>query len=341
MIRSITYPFLQILFISISCLFLFSGCGREADDESDKLVVYTYDAFPEALEESLKTIFSADTEFSLERFQDTGALFNQVMLEKKSPRADIVIGLDNTYLARTYKENLFESYKPEGIDLIDATLVIDSAFRLIAFDYGSVALNYDSRLLLEPPETWEELLSPELKGKIILMNPATSSPGRIFLLFTVAEFGEEGYLSFWERLKPNILTVVAGWYEGYGLYTQGEAPIVLSYATSPAYHLHFEKEDRYKNLLIGGKAFMQIEVAGIVKNAPHRENAETAMDHLLSVEFQNLIPLNQFMYPVHPDAVLPEAFITAGQPREVLFLDEETIAGKLDGWLESWEKVMQ
>jgi len=173
------------------------------------------------------------------------------------------------------------------------------------------------------------------------MNPATSSPGRNFLLFTIAVFGEEGYLEFWRKLKPNILTVAPGWSEGYGLYTQGEAPIVLSYDTSPAYHRQFENETRYENLILDDSAYAQVEVAGIVRGAPNLANARRLMDFLVSPELQSLIPLNQVMYPIHPGVELPEAFKAVKRAGHLVSLDEQKVAERLDTWLEQWEAVMR
>ncbi len=331
------------MFIVSTSVFLFGagGAGEGApSDSGSRLVVYTYDAFPGALEESIQAGLEG-VEVVFERFMDTGGLFTQMLLEKDDARADVVIGLDTTYLPRVFKEDLLQPYEPKGLKLVRDDLLVDPEYRAVAFDYGGIALNYDSQALPEPPRSWDELLEEKYKNKIILINPATSSPGKNFLLFTIAEFGVDGYLDFWRSLKPNILTVASGWSEAYGLYTQGEAPIVLSYATSPAYHKHYESVTRYRNLLFEGKAYAQIEVAGILKNAPNPAAARKLIDHIMSVEFQDLIPLNQFMYPVHADATLPEAFVWAEPASEMVRLDAEAVAAGFDGWLERWEAVMR
>ena len=320
-----------------------AAAGRDESVQPRILVVYTYDAFPEALETSIQDLFSGSDplEIKLERFQDTGELYSRILLEKDKPKADVVIGLDNTYVAEAISLDIFQEYKPKGVELIAPELLIDDGYRLIPFDYGNVTLNYDSERLPNPPQSWEELLTPEFRNRIIMLNPATSSPGRNFLLFTIAEFGEDGYLEFWKKLEPNILTVTAGWTEGYGLYAQGEAPIVLSYDTSPAYHLHYEGEDRYKNLLFDGKAYAQIEVAGILRETQNRAAARQLMDHLLSKQFQELIPLNQIMYPVRPDVILPEAFNRAEGATVVVNMDERHVAENFERWLSEWEAAMR
>ncbi len=327
---------LIVLVVSI----LSAAGGKEPAD--NRLVIYTYDSFPAGLEEHIRSTLEAEGVTSeMLRFEDSGGVMAQILLEKDNPQADVVIGLDNTYLARAIEEDLFQTYKPVGLALAHERLLVDPEYRLIPFDYGSITFNYDSELLPNPPESWEELLDPAYRDKIIVMNPTTASPGRNFLLFTIAEFGEDGYLDFWEELKPNILTVTAGWSEGYGLYTQGEAPIVLSYDTSPAYHLHFEDTDRYKNLIFNGRAYAQVEVAGMLKGAENPDAAKRCMDVIVSKEFQDLVPLNNIMYPVHPEAELPKAFIEAESATEIVNMDERKVAEKLDEWLAAWEELMR
>lgn len=325
-----------------------SGSGAEQTggapaEPSDELTVYTYDVFPQALTDVVDSHFQEEygVEVTWERFADTGQLFNQVYLQRNDPGADVVIGLDNTYLGRIYESELFEPYEPANMELREDFLLVDDEYRVVPFDYGFITLNYDSRSLSDPPETWEELTSEEYRDSIVLMNPATASPGRNFLLLSIAEFGPEEFTEYWERLEPNILTVTSTWSEGYGLYTQGEAPIVLSYSTSPAYHIAYEDVTRYKALYLDGSAYAQIEVAGITNGAENRINAERFIDFMLSPAFQSEIALNQIMYPVHPDVELPESFRELPQPENTVSLDEERVQENLQTWLDEWERVMR
>jgi thiamine transport system substrate-binding protein len=323
----------------------FAGGGREenaAGQDARALTVYTYDAFPEAIEEAIVSHFSArGVTVSLQRFEDTGGLYNQLFLERENPKADVAIGLDNTYLGPVTEHRLLAPYRPENIAAVDESLIVDPEFRAIPFDFGRIGFNYDSVRLPDPPETWEELLSPEYAGKIVIPSPVTSSPGRNFLLFTIAKFGEDRYLEFWRRLRPNILTVTSGWSDAYGLYTQGEAPIVLSYDTSPAYHIEFENERRYKNLVLDGEAYAQIEVAGIVAGTRKPELARELIEYLLSPEVQSLVPLHQVMHPVRTDLELPASFREIETGQKVRLLDYRTVAENIDRWIEDWERVMR
>lgn len=320
-----------------------SDSDSEKGAATDRLVVYTYDAFPKGLEDLLVSHFDEtyDVTVSLERFQDTGGLYNEVFLTQEEEGADLVIGLDNTYIGKALAEELFQPYRPDAIEAIDPELIVDDSFSLIPFDYGNVLLNYDSEAISDPPSTWEELTDPRFEESIVLMNPATSSPGRNFLLLTIEQFGEDGYLEYWKRLAPNILTITAGWSEGYGLYTQGEAPIVLSYETSPAYHIAFEDTHRYKNLILDGVGYAQIEVMGIVDGAENVINARRGVDFILSEEFQSEIAMNQFMYPARREIELPDAFTAVERPERTVFIATDRVDRQFDKWLSDWEAVMR
>ncbi len=335
----------RLLLVGAIALSGLAACGNDASEseETDALLIYSYDAFPKSLEDAIIGHFEENFEVTpeLRRFQDTGELYNQVYLEREDPTADVVIGLDNTYVGRALDADLFQAYEPEGADALRTDLVLDQSFRLTPFDWGHIVLNYDSEALPNPPLTWEELLDPRLRESIILMNPATSSPGRNFLLLTIEQFGEDGYLDFWQRLEPNILTITAGWSEGYGLYTQGEAPIVLSYESSPAYHIEYEDTDRYRNLILGDVGYAQIELAGVTDGAVNLTNARRLMDYLLSPEFQESIPLNQFMYPVIPHTDLPEAFKGLETAEKTVTIPVDRVDSHFESWLEDWEAVMR
>lgn len=177
--------------IKISVVFLlflvaFAGCGEKKRD----LTVYTYSSFPVALIEKVKEHFKEEEQVTVEfrSFSDTGPLYNQLVQEKKKPVADLVIGLDNNYFTRIVREDLLRPYRPKVADRIREDLIFDPKFRLTPFDYGHVLFNYDSEKLGRVPTTHQELTDPYYRGKIILQNPLTSSPGQVFLLTTVALF---------------------------------------------------------------------------------------------------------------------------------------------------------
>ncbi len=320
-----------------------AGCrGRRAPEGAGPLVVYTYSSFGQELVDLLQGDLARRLGRPVEvrTFPDTGPLFNQLVREKGAPKADVVIGLDSCDLPKAIKYDLLQPYRAKNLRNVDERFVFDRRYRLLPYDYGYVLFNYDSERLQEVPRSHRDLALPRYKGQIVIENPRTSSPGRIFLLTTIALYGEQGYLDYWRRIKPNLLTITPGWDEAYGMYTNGEVPIVLSYGTSPAYHLEHDHTERYKALVLDGAAYAQIEGIGIVKGTKKPEAARALIEYVLDIDFQGLIGTSQYMYPVNKQATVPDSFRLAAQVDRLLHLDEVKVAAKLDRWLADWEKVM-
>ena len=158
------------------------------------------------------------------------------------------------------------------------------------------------------------------------MDPRMSTPGLGFAAWTVAFFGNE-YESYWRKLKSAILTMSPGWSSGYGLFTKGEAPLVISYVTSPAYHVYADNSTRYKALVFDEGHVQQVEGAGITKGAANSKGAKAFLDYLISDEAQSELPIGQWMYPVNKNVVLPDCYaITLDDELKTLSYDGAVVA---------------
>jgi thiamine transport system substrate-binding protein len=311
--------------------------------EPAELVIYAYDSFISwGLAEATMHTFEAanNCKITLVGSGDAGQVLNRAILEKDQPQADILVGIDNNYLAKALKHDVLESYTSKNLTLVPPELIFDPTLHLTPFEYGFIAFVYDSEKIKEPPTSLRDLTDSQWKGKIILEDPRTSSPGVAFLLWTIAAFGEDGYLSYWEQLKPSILTITQGWDTAYGMFTTGEAPIVLSYATSPAYHVETEQTTRYLAAPMAEGFYRQIEGMGIVKGAKQRALAEKFIDFMLTEEFQQEIPLTQWVFPVNPNVHLPKSFEYAAKTDTFLTIAPEAIEQNYEKWLKAWTELM-
>lgn len=288
---------------------------------------------------------------------DAGEALNKSILAKGAPLGDVFFGVDNTFLSRALAEGIFEPYAPKGLDQIPAELKLDPENRLIPIDYGYVNLNYDKAALakagLQPPADLRDLTKPEWKGKLVVENPAKSSPGLAFLLATIDHFGESGdytWQQFWADLKANEVKVADGWSDAYyndfaGGGANGAYPLVVSYATSPAAAVIFSdprlSEAPTGNILAPGSVFRQIEFAGILQGAQNPELARAWMDYMLGERFQGDIGGQMLVYPALPKAQVPPEFAAFAQvPEQYAKLTPEQIASGRDAWLEQWADVM-
>ncbi len=344
--RAFVYALLSIAFLVTSC--------APKSSAPQTLTVITHDSF--AVSESVVKSFedANNAKVSFLQSGDAGAVLNQSILTKDAPLADVLFGVDNTFLSRALDADIFDAYDSPALKDIPAQFQLDPSRRALPVDYGDVCVNYDKKYFaanqLPVPQSFEDLAKPEYKGLLVVENPATSSPGLAFLLATRAHFGDE-YLDYWKSLKENGVVVVDGWETAY--YTNfsassgnGAQPMVVSYASSPAAEVFFASEPLTESptasILAAGMCFRQMEFAGILKNSPNRALAEKFVDFMLSKKFQEDMPLNMFVYPVNPSAQLPEVFAqhaqSADQPAALTYAD---IASHRDAWIEAWSEAMK
>ena len=116
--------------------------------------------------------------------------------------------------------------------------------------------------------------------------------------------------------------------------------MVLSYTTSPPYHVEYEGTDRYRAALFREGHYAQVEGIGILRGSRNPEGARKFVDYILGKSFQEVIPLTNWMYPVRGDASLPASFSYAPVPETSLLLDSQDIQEYGRIWVDRWVEVM-
>ena len=304
----------------------------------DTLTVYTYDSFvaewgpgPKVKEAFEKT---CDCTVEWVAPGDAVAMLNRLKLEGKNTKADVVLGLDTNLTTEAVKTGLFAKH---GMDVAQAktpTPWTDDYF--MPFDYGYFAVVYDSQTLKDPPTSLDELVNGDPTQKIILQDPRSSTPGLGFLLWMKQVYGDKA-AEAWKKLSPRILTVAPGWSEAYALFTKGEAPMVLSYTTSPAYHVIAEGTERYKAASFAEGHYMQVEVGGIVEGSQHKDLAQKFLSFMMQPGFQDQIPTNNWMFPAGTtSAPLPPAFDQLVKPSKTLLYSPDEVHQNRRAWIDEW-----
>jgi thiamine transport system substrate-binding protein len=323
----------------------------KSDGETIRLV--THDSF--AVSQDVLDAFTARTRIKVEVLQggDAGTVVNQAILTKDNPIGDVLFGVDNTFLTRALQAGIFARYQSPALETVPASLRLDPKSRVTPVDYGDVCINYDKEWFashkVEVPKTLQDLTKPAYKGKLVVEDPSTSSPGLAFLLATVAEFGEDGWQDYWQRLRDNGVTVVDGWEQAYNeefsgaAAGEGDHPLVVSYASSPPAEVIYAdpRPKRAPTASLLSSCFRQIEFAGILDGTAHRRAAEQVVDFLLSRPFQEDMPLQMFVYPVLEGAQLPPAFVKYAQVApDPLSLPPAEIAANRDRWIDQWTDIV-
>ncbi|MBS3940475.1 MAG: thiamine ABC transporter substrate-binding protein [Actinobacteria bacterium] len=319
--------------------------------EQTTITLVTHDSFD--VGEDVLAAFTESTGISVDLAPagDAGATVNQAILTKDDPLGDVLFGVDNTFLSRALDEDIFLPYESPGLAEVDPQFVLDDQYRVTPIDFGDVCLNYDVAWFEETglalPEALEDLTAEEYAGLLTVMNPATSSPGLAFLLATVEEFGEDGYLDFWTALRDNDVLVTDGWSEAYydefSATGTGDRPLVVSYASSPPAEVFYAdpQPEQAPTGVIEASCFRQVEFAGILAGTEHEEAAQQLVDFLLSLEFQENLPLTMFVFPVRTDAELPEVFEThAVVPDDAYQLEPDAIGEGRDEWIDGWTRTV-
>lgn len=326
------------------------------------VTLQTHDSF--ALSEGMLDRFTQQTGVAVEVLMggDAGTVVNQAILAGDRPLADVLYGVDTTFLSRALDAGIFEAYQPAALADVPADLQADTQGVVTPIDYGDVCVNLDLSAFAREdqpplPQTLLDLTKPEYKGMLVVEDPGTSSPGLAFLLATIAAFGEGDTLNpaygiswqeFWTALRANEVEVASDWSDAYygrfsGGANEGDNPMVVSYASSPVAEVIYadpRPETAPTGVLEDG-CFRQVEFAGVLKGTDAPAEARALVDFLLSPEVQADIPLNMFVSPALATAQVPadyEAFTaTPGSP---LSLDPAAIQANREAWIEAWTQLV-
>ncbi|MCZ4548692.1 thiamine ABC transporter substrate-binding protein [Gordonia rubripertincta] len=320
-----------------------SACGDSGSD--DEVVLLTHDSF--ALPDELLSSFEDQTGLTLKvvKESDAGQLSSSIALTAGSPRGDVVYGIDNTFASRVLDADALEPYTSPDNGLGSNEHALPEPNRLTAVDRGDVCVNVDSDWFAQrgqqPPQNFADLADPRYKGLTVVLDPATSSPGMAFLLATIAAYPSStagGWQGYWQRLRDNEVAVAPGWSEAYNQeFTAGEGkgskPVVVSYASSPAYL------PTTKALL--NTCFEQTEYAGVLRGAENVEGGQKVVDFLLSEPVQAALPESMYVYPVRTGTPLPAEWAQyAPEPEFVASMPAGVIAENREAWQQEWRTVM-
>ncbi|MFZ9016176.1 MAG: thiamine ABC transporter substrate-binding protein [Ilumatobacteraceae bacterium] len=333
-----------------------SACS-DGSTESVSVTLVTYDSFPAPDPENpvhrALAEFTDATGIEVEVLVagDTGTMLARAELTAGNPEGDVIWGIDNTFLSRAVEAGIFEPYAAAGReDLRDELLRLVPGDEATPVDFGDVCVNFDrsalDRLGLDPPTSFDDLADPAYASMLVVQDPASSSPGLAFLLATGAEFGDDGWQAYWERLVANDVEVVDSWttayYESFSL-AGGDRPLVVSYGSSPPFEVLFavEPTDTAPTGVVEATCFRQVEFAGVLAGTDAPDAARRLVDFLVSPRFQSEVALNLFVFPANRTVTLDPVFVEyAAIPPEPLGLDPAIIDAGRAGWIDQWTGIV-
>jgi thiamine transport system substrate-binding protein len=301
------------------------------------LTVYAPDYFVSewgpgpSIEDAFEKTCGCDLKFS------AGDLVPRLILEGSSTEADIVIGLNTDVTKKARETGFFSPHEQSNESLFLPIKWIDNTF--LPFNWSYVSFVYDETKISQPPKSFEDLANMK-DAKIVIQDPRSSISGLALVLWIKEVYGDKAE-EYWSKLAPNILTVTKGWSEAYGLFTSGEAEIVLSFNTSPAYHISAEGDQTKKAAIFDEGHYAYFELVGKLRNSDQPELAEKFMKFVLSNEFQTLIPFTNWSYPAAQDrSNWPEVFVQLPYPKRAYFLNEAKADKMRKKAIEEWRTAL-
>jgi len=322
------------MFLKAQLVFLMAAFPALADKPI--LTIYTYDSFISewgpgpAIEKNFEASCACDVNFI--GLDSSLGILGRLQLEGSSSKADIALGLDTNVMAVAQNTGLFAEHGlKSGANMLPLPIE-ENVF--LPFDWGYFAFVYDTSKMATPPASLDALISAKEDIKIAIQDPRTSTPGLGLLLWMKSVYGDDAAAK-WQQLQPKILTVTKGWWDAYSLFLEGEADMVLSYTTSPAYHIIAENKNNYAAADFAEGHYVQIELAAMLKSAPQPELARQFLSFMHQQGFQSVIPTTNWMYPV-TKTKLPEGFDGLVQPAKSFLFSPDEVAKNQKNWISEW-----
>jgi thiamine transport system substrate-binding protein len=343
---------LVALAVAVALASASAACSDSGGDDAVRVVAH--ESF--ALSEGVLDAFTAETGIEVEVLLggDAGSVVNQAVITRDNPQGDVLFGIDTAFLTRGLDADLFEPYESPALDGVPAELQVDDEHRVTPIDVGDVCLNYD-RSFFEAdgapplPRSLADLTDPAYRDLLVVEDAAASSPGLVFLAGTVAEFGDDGWEQYWSDLRANGVTVADDWTDAYygrfsgGATSEGDKPLVVSYASSPPAEVVFSDPpvDEPPTGVIEGTCVRQVEYAGVLAGADHPDAARAFIDYLLSDAVQADVPLSMFVFPAVEGTPLPEVFERfAARPADPVVIDPYAFGETRDERIERWSELV-
>ncbi|PWU56474.1 hypothetical protein DLJ47_06040 [Micromonospora sp. S4605] len=293
-----------------------SACGADGDSGEPGKAVTWYTPMPEDAARRLAEAYEKESGVDVKVLrQSAGELLSRIKAESGDPAAD-VLGLASGDAGPLAKERLIKSFKSTAAAGLDGRFVDPDGYwhanEMILIMLGVNAERWEKeaggRAL---PQTWDDLLIPELKGKLVMPNPTLSGTGYTFVATQIFRFGGDEAAA-WRYLDG--FNALVGQYTDSGgapsqLVATGEYVAGVSFAHDllNVSDAGFPVELVYPKptgLVISGNA--------LVEGAPNPEGGQRFIEWLQGKEASQMIVDLVHSYPVRTDVTLPEGAKSLG-----------------------------
>ena len=313
----------------------------------EPLTVYTYDSFvsfgaADVITSAFQEATGRDVRFVATA--DSRTMLSRLISERDSggTPADAFVGVEVNDLGTARENDVFQRLSEKDVPNLQSVpddIRFDPENRLIPYEHGFITLVYDSEQIdpADVPRTFDELLDERYRDSLIVEDPRTSSPGLSFLLWTIAQRGEDGYIEYWQQLMPNVLTITQGWSQAFGLFTDGEAPMMVSFSTDHTFDVIVNDSDHIRVRTLDDQAYRTIFGMGVVRGTDQPDLAREFLNVVLSSDVQSQLSETEWMIPASDNARVRNVWWqNVVVPDDPVLLPSERVTENLDDWVDRW-----
>jgi thiamine transport system substrate-binding protein len=323
----------------------------EMDFSGETLTVGTYTSFVDAPSDSpgdwIKSEFEDRYGVTFNWATPEGELTHYVQRYREGVdiEPEVYLGVRPQNLVRADRKTDGEMFAQSDTDLLQHGSDIGEEFffdpqdRAVPSFLSHCAIVYDGRTVPKP-ETFEDLTGDAYQDKLAIPNPAGTTTGLLFLLWTIDRFGTDGYLDYWQDLVDNGARILDSWSSTYSQFQDGNVPVVVSFSNDRVYAKRFGNSlDKHRVSLLNDQGYANL--AGMARFAGGSKPALAYefMDFILEPEVQKVIAERNVTGPVNTAAEPPEVFQQyAKDPEESVFFGYDELDGNLEGWITDWSR---
>lgn len=217
-----------------------------------------------------------------------GELQTRIRTERNSPKADIFIGGSSEFHDPLGKEGLLDAYVSPNAGVVDASLKdpngLWTGWYLGIFGLVVNTDRWNAEMQgLSMPSSWDELLAPQLRGKLDMPDPVKTGGGYIFIATQVFRYDrdEDRAMEYLKALHENIGQYVGTSPQGIDLVGQGQ------FIAGPNWgHDILTAASRGQPIVFRAPSDTANEIGAvsIVKGGPNTEAAKVFVDWVLTQE---------------------------------------------------------
>lgn len=311
--------------------------AAEAPSGSGKLIIYS--PLTESMIDSMLAMFEEDTGIDAECLaMGTGDALKRIQTEADSPQADIL--WSGTIGTVKNKSEYFADYTTPNEDAFyDEYKNVEG--NLTRFDTIPSVIMVNTDLIGDiKMEGYQDLLNPELKGKIAFADPAASSSSFEHLVNMLYAMGEGDPTKGWdyvkafcEQLDGKLLGGSSAVYKGVA---DGEYTVGLTFEQGSAQYVGAGKP--VKTVYMSEGVIFRGDGAYIIKGCPNEKNAQVFLDWLTSKDVQEFMNNTQYRRTIRKDVPAGDAMVPMDQIK-VIKDDETDTANHKAEWLDQFKEL--